>query len=103
MARLSPQFRATLAVRARKVRAYLIAHAGSTNDEVIAATGEGLSYLQSKGLAYWKRGEDGKARWYACSPKPPKPKGWDWRWNPDKLHWEHGDEVAETKWEKYGG
>ena len=49
----------------RKTRSFLIAHPGSTNDEVQAATGGWLCALQEICLAYWKRRPDGKAVWFA--------------------------------------
>ena len=57
--------RATRILNLRKVRTYLIANPGVTSAQVREATGYGLSDLQHKGLAFWKRGEDGLAHWWA--------------------------------------
>lgn len=89
-----------LTIALREARLWLVGHPGCTSAEFSEATHESITNLQSKGFATWKR-EDGVAKWYACEPKPKKPKGWEWRWNPDEMHWEHGDEVVETKWEEY--
>lgn len=94
---------ATFTLNARKIRDFLVAHPGSTNDQVREATGHSVTRLQRMGLAYWKR-EEGEVKWYAkegVSRSSKKPEKWEWRWNPDALHWEHGDEVSETKWEQY--
>ena len=49
----------------RKVRSFLIAHPGSTNEEIQAACDGGPMALQERGLAYWKRNAEGKAVWFA--------------------------------------
>ncbi len=66
----------TTALRAKKVRQYIIAHPGCTKDEVYAAhPGERLSggfeLLQRHGLArYEGGGKKGPARWYATQAAP---------------------------------
>ena len=98
---LSPKAHATFTLNARKIREFLIANPGSTNDEVRAATGHGVTRLQHMGLAYFKR-EDGKVKWYHKEgvSRPKQTEG-DWRWDPNVERWESKHEVIETKWEAY--
>jgi hypothetical protein len=100
---LSPSIHATYTLHAKRVRDYLVAHPGSTNEQVKEATGHSPTILQSKGLAHWKR-EDGEVKWYAKDGMSrATKKGFDWRWNPDAMHWEREEETVETKWERYTG
>lgn len=59
----SPQYLLAL----KRARTYLLAHPGSTNDEVRAACDCGPMGLQERGLAYWTRNKEGKAIWFAKS------------------------------------
>jgi hypothetical protein len=49
----------------RSVRSFLIAHPGSTNEQIREACDAGPMGLQSAGLAYWTRNSEGKAIWFA--------------------------------------
>ena len=61
----------TIALRAKKLRTYIIAHPGSTRDEIYAAhPGEiltgGFDLLQRHGMVRFENGgKKGPARWYA--------------------------------------
>jgi len=66
---------ATAALRAKKIRAYIIEHPGCTKDEIYAAhPGErltgGFEVIQRHGLArYEGGGKKGDARWYPTEAK----------------------------------
>ena len=61
----SDAYQAKRCATLRRVRSFLIAHPGSTNDEIQAACDGGPMALQERGLAYWTRNAAGKAIWFA--------------------------------------
>jgi hypothetical protein len=61
---------ATIALRAKKIRAFIIAHPGCTKEDVYAAhkgenLGGGFALLQNHGLARFEGGgKKGPAKWF---------------------------------------
>jgi hypothetical protein len=77
--------RRLLALKA--IRQHIITHPGCTAGEIMAAVHcSGLMALQSRGLAYWKRDDQGVARWYV-KPNLSRP----WIGEPDPRPWVGGE------------